>query len=279
MLKKFLSEVGEGLTPDTWWHHNENGSNKEASIELKQLFEGESVFDTPKPLKLIDRVLRLFGGGDGLIMDFFAGSGVVAQAVIEANDRDGGKKNFILVQLPEPTSNVKYPTISEIAKERLRRSLNRLESRVRSRLPLNDTSAIDQGFRVFKLTHSNFRRWQDYADTSMPGLLLQMQQHGETPLADGAKEADVLAEVALREGFALSARQAVAEEFARNRVTRITDGFNAHRLHVCLDRELWEETIDQIAALPREDVLYCFDSALSDAARLQLAEGCRVVTI
>jgi hypothetical protein len=137
----------------------------------------------------------------------------------------------------------------------------------------------DNGFRVFKLAHSTFRRWQDYADTNLPSLLLQMEQRSETPLADGAKEADVLAEIALLEGFALSARQAVAEEFTRNRVMRITDGFNEHRLHVCLDREIWEETMDQIAALPREDVLYCFDSALSDAARLQLAEGCRVVTI
>jgi adenine-specific DNA-methyltransferase len=174
----------------------------------------------------------------------------------------------------------KLKTIADIGKARIRNVIAAIQRDAQKKLEYKEgDDKPDLGFRVFKLAQSNFRRWQDYADASMPGLLLQMQQHSETPLADGAKEADVLAEVALREGFALSAGQAVAEEFARNRVTRITDGFNAHRLHVCLDRELWEETIDQIAALPREDVLYCFDSALSDAARLQLAEGCRVVTI
>lgn len=126
---------------------------------------------------------------------------------------------------------------------------------------------------------SSFRRWPQYEGQNIGELLLIAEKAAQTPLADGAKEADVLTEISLLEGFALSARQMAAEEFVRNRVVCVTDGVNAHRLHVCLDRELWEETIDRIGQLPKEDVFYCFDMALSDAAKLQLAEGCRVVTI
>jgi adenine-specific DNA-methyltransferase len=77
MLKKFLSEIEEGLTPSTWWVHDEFGSNKEASIELKELFDGGAYFQTPKPTKLLKRICALTTSGDDLVMDFFAGSGTM----------------------------------------------------------------------------------------------------------------------------------------------------------------------------------------------------------
>ena len=121
MLKKFLTEVEDGLTPNTWWRHEEFGSNKEASIELKELFGGEAYFQTPKPVKLLSKICELGTNSDDIILDFFAGSGTTAQAIIELNKQNGGNRKFILVQLPEPTGRDDYPTIADITKERVRR--------------------------------------------------------------------------------------------------------------------------------------------------------------
>lgn len=78
MLKKFLAEMTQGLTADTWWEHEDAGSNKEASLDLKQLFPGEEVFGTPKPEKLMKRILDLATRREDLIMDSFLGSGTTA---------------------------------------------------------------------------------------------------------------------------------------------------------------------------------------------------------
>ena len=91
MLKKFLSEVAEGLTPSTWWKHEELGTNTEASIELKGLFDGEACFQTPKPIKLLNRICDLGTEEDSLVLDFFAGSGTTGAACLELERR------FILV--------------------------------------------------------------------------------------------------------------------------------------------------------------------------------------
>jgi len=103
MLKAFLSEATEGITPNTWWSYTFAGHNKEATLELKAIFDGESPFDTPKPVKLIRRMLELFSDPDSILLDSFAGSGTTAHAVLELNAEDGGKRKFVLVQQPHDT--------------------------------------------------------------------------------------------------------------------------------------------------------------------------------
>ncbi len=100
MLKAFLSEAQAGVTPNTWWDYEFAGHNKEATLELKALFDGSSPFDTPKPVKLVRRMLELFAGKDGLVLDFFAGSATTAHAVLELNREDSGTRRFIMVQFP-----------------------------------------------------------------------------------------------------------------------------------------------------------------------------------
>lgn len=126
MLKAFLSEVQQGLTPNTWWPFEFAGHNKEATLEVKKLFEGEPPFDTAKPVKLLRRILELASSADSLIVDFFAGSTTTAQAVLELNREDGGNRRFVMVQFPEPTENKQFPTIAEIGKERIRRVIAKL---------------------------------------------------------------------------------------------------------------------------------------------------------
>ena len=74
MLKSFLANSGDGITPHTWWDHKFAGHNKEATLELKALFDGDSPFDTPKPVKLMTRLLELFCVSGDIVVDFFCGS-------------------------------------------------------------------------------------------------------------------------------------------------------------------------------------------------------------
>lgn len=159
MLKKYLSEVQEGLTPDTWWDHKNFGSNKEASLQLKELFDGKQTFDTPKPTKLLKRLVGLANDGNASIfLDFFAGSCPLAHAVMQLNAEDAGNRQFIMVQLPEACDEKSeafkagYKTIAEIGKERIRRAGRKIKEEFRDK-----AKELDTGFRVFKLDTSNLK--------------------------------------------------------------------------------------------------------------------------
>jgi len=105
-LKRFLCDVKEGIIPQTLWSHTAAGNTQEAKKELLetlQLKDSERVFSTPKPVKLIDRILRLSTKPDSLVLDFFAGSGTTAHAVHKLNKEDGGNRRVILVSSTEAT--------------------------------------------------------------------------------------------------------------------------------------------------------------------------------
>ncbi|WP_374595331.1 site-specific DNA-methyltransferase, partial [Aquabacterium sp.] len=96
-LKRFRSEVQDGVVPQTIWFRDDVGDNQEAKQSLKNIL-GEASFATPKPVALIERVLEIGAGEDALILDSFAGSGTTAHAVLKANAKDGGRRQFILVE-------------------------------------------------------------------------------------------------------------------------------------------------------------------------------------
>ncbi|EFU8313511.1 site-specific DNA-methyltransferase [Escherichia coli] len=193
-IKRFLTEVQDGVVPTTWWSYKECGHNQEAKQELKKLMEGESVFfDTPKPLRLLDRILHLATTNDKdcIILDFFAGSGTTAHATLNKNIADSGSRRYIAVQLPEKIYDEKYYTISELTKERLRRA----GKKVREDNP--DWNG-DVGFRVFKLDTSNIRPWEASAET-----LSQQLDAYVSPILEGRSEEDLLAELMLKRGIDL----------------------------------------------------------------------------
>ena len=127
-IKRFLSEVKEGITPMTIWKYTEVGSSQDASRRLKDLFDGKAFFDYPKSVPLIERCLLLYSDKDSTILDFFSGSATTAHAVMKLNAEDGGKRKFIMVQLPEVTDEKSearkagYETICQIGEERIRRA-------------------------------------------------------------------------------------------------------------------------------------------------------------
>lgn len=157
-VKRFLSEVKSTVTPMTIWKYVEVGHSQEAKQKLIKLFQGASYFDYPKSVELIERMLMLYTENDSIVMDFFSGSATTAEAMMQLNMKDGGKRKFILVQLPEVTG-IKtqaykdgYRTICEIGKERIRRA----GQKIKEENP-DKAKDLDTGFRVLKLDSSNMK--------------------------------------------------------------------------------------------------------------------------
>ena len=148
-IKRFLKEVKQGLVAETFWPYGEVGHNQEAKQELKKRVEfgtSASVFNTPKPTRLIRRMLALATNADGgdVVLDFFAGSGSTADAVLQQNAEDGGNRRFIAVQLPEPTGYDDYKFVSDITLTRIKAAME-------------DVEEASGGLRTLRLAESNFR--------------------------------------------------------------------------------------------------------------------------
>jgi adenine-specific DNA-methyltransferase len=156
-LKLYLSEQTEGMVPIDVWDYKSSGTTDEGGAEIKELF-GAAVFDTPKPTKLIRRILGIAtqGRGDEIVMDFFAGSGSTAAAVLYANAEDGGNRRVISVQIAEPTPDDSvarrhgFMTISDVTKERIRRVGGQV-----IKCECDQRWDKDIGFRVLKIDTSN----------------------------------------------------------------------------------------------------------------------------
>ena len=147
--KTYLDNVG-GKLPTNFWSFADVGHTDEAKKELKALFDNNAPFDTPKPVRLMDRILTIASDKDSLVLDFFSGSATMAQAVIEKNYADGGKRKFILVQLPEESSFPQYETLCDIGEERIRRAGKKV-----TETDQLGTQNLDIGFRVFQLDTTN----------------------------------------------------------------------------------------------------------------------------
>ena len=231
-IKRFLTEVQDGVVPTTWWSYKECGHNQEAKQELKKLMEGESVFfDTPKPLRLLDRILHLATTNDknSIILDFFAGSGTTAHATLNKNIADSGSRRYIAVQLPEKIDDEKYHTISELTKERLRRAGKKVRED-------NPEWKGDVGFRVFKLDTSNIRPWEATAET----LSEQIDAY-VSPILEGRSEEDLLTELMLKRGIDLSV----------NIETRQFDGLTVScvdggKLFTCFTRQIPASSVEAL---------------------------------
>ena len=104
--KIFLSEVSEGIVPQTFWPYEEVGHTQDAKKEIKAIFGGDMPFDTPKPVRLIERILQIASDPDSIILDSFAGSGTTAHAVLNMNKADGGNRKFILVEMMDYADSI-----------------------------------------------------------------------------------------------------------------------------------------------------------------------------
>ncbi|HFC6194835.1 TPA: site-specific DNA-methyltransferase, partial [Neisseria meningitidis] len=158
-IKKFLTEVKQGITPSTILFRENVGDNQEAAKNIRDLFDIPP-FETPKPVRLLNYLIKLSSNSDDIVMDFFAGSGTTAHAVMQLNaEEQNGSRRYICVQLPEKTGEKSearkagYPTIFDITKARIEKAA----AKIRAEHP--DYTG-DLGFKIFQ-TADNFRQHPD----------------------------------------------------------------------------------------------------------------------
>jgi len=261
---RYLDEV-DGLVPWTWWPSEEVGHTDEARKEIQSILGSQTLFDTPKPVRLLSRALEIALRPGEIALDFFAGSGTFAQAILEANGVDGGNRQFILVQLPEPTGHVDYPTIADITKERVRRVIKRLNETDQAASPDlfdRDGKTADRGFRVFKLSESNFNTWDATASTDDKALAQQLELHVDH-IRPGRSDNDLLFEILMKSGYPLTTSvESITVE--GKRVFAVGGG----ALLVCLDRDLTLELIRALAARKPSRVV-CLDAGFADNDQLK----------
>ena len=265
MLKGFLSESDRGITPHTWWGYDFAGHNKEATLEVKDLFDGDAPFDTPKPVRLMTRIVELLCADTGLVLDFFAGSGAMAEAVISRNAATQSRLRYAMVQIQEPIERHDFAILSDVTKERLRRA----GVKVKKEHPEWDG---DVGFRVFKLDSSNIRAWSGDAGDVEESLLTSLEH-----VVEGRTDEDLLYEVLLKLGLDLCVPGHVLE-FAGVEVSSVGGGV----MMSCLSRSLSTDQVEAVGTgivewieelSPSGDVTVVFrDSAFeNDVAKTNMA--------
>lgn len=283
--KIFLSEVLQGRVPQTIWTYQEVGHSQDAKREVLEYvaFEDtDNVLDTVKPTRLIQRILQIGTNpaGDDIVLDFFAGSATTAHAVLKQNQEDGGNRRFICVQFPEPLPKPESAlnTIADISKARIRSVLAEVTP-----VP-DDTSegeeqalTIGLGVRIFKLSSSLIRPWKGLTAPTPQEYAEQLALFGEQ-LRDDAESANIIWEVALKEGFPLTAHIAPVPEAAPNSVHQIFAPGEDRSFFICLDARLDAAILDALP-LTKTDLFVCRDSALNDTLAANLAQQCELRTL
>lgn len=257
--KTYLDDVG-GRLPTNFWPFSECGHTDEAKKELQKLFDGSAPFDTPKPVRLMRRILDIASSNDCTVLDFFSGSASMAQAVMEKNAEDGGSRRFVLVQIPEMTTG-QFSTLTEIGEERIRRAGAKIAAGIdkeneQLELGAEPKPYPDLGFRVLRIDSSNFK---DFYLT--PG---ETSQESLFDFADNVKEGrsdlDLLFEVLPKLGIPYSAK--IEERALAGRKVFFVDG---DKLAACFDANVGSDTIEEMAkAKPWYAVIR--DSSMADDA-------------
>ena len=245
MIKRYLSDVQDGLVPVTLFPREFAGDTATAKKEVDGLFAAQGVFEYPKPTLLIRRLIQICARPTDIVLDFFAGSGTTGHAVMAQNATDAGNRSFILVQLPEalnPDSSEQKPaadfctklarpcTIAELTKERLRRVGEKISDE-------NASFTGDIGFRVFKLDTSNIRAWEPNND-DLDGTLFDNIDH----IKPDRSEDDILYELLLKLGLDLC----VPIE-TRTIVGKNVHSIGAGTLISCLDERINREDVEPLS--------------------------------
>ena len=255
--KTFLCELkNDGVVPRTIIPFSEGGHNHEADEEVKSLMGGK-LFTSPKPTKLLNLLLRIANcDEDSIILDFFSGSATTAHAVMKLNAEDGGKRKFIMVQLPEVTDEKSearkagYETICQIGEERIRRA----GKKVKEEAGLNGQD-LDTGFRVLKLDSSNmedvFYTPEDF-DAQNIFTTVDNVKSDRTPL-------DLLFQVLPELDIELSAK--IEEKEVNGKKVFFVDG---NYLIATFDTEVNESTVTEIAKMKPQYFVMRDASAAND---------------
>ena len=238
-IKRFLTEVKQGVACQTIWNYKEVGHSQDGKRELKSLFPDAIPFDTPKPTGLIARMLKIASEPDFICLDFFSGSATTAHAAMRLNAEDGGHRKFIMVQLPEKCDEASeaykagYKNICEIGKERIRRA----GDKIKSESPMT-TGDLDVGFRVLKLDDTNMKDVYYAPDDYDQGMIAGL----ESNIKDDRTDLDLLFGCLIDWGLPLSLPYK-SEQIDGCTVHTYNDG----DLIACFDTNIPESVVKEIA--------------------------------
>ena len=292
--KTYLSTVG-GKLPTNFWAYSDVGHTDEAKKELLGLFDKTAPFDTPKPTRLLERILTIATDKDSIVLDFFSGSATTAHAVMKKNAADGGQRKFIMVQLPEKSNSPDYETLCDVGKERIRRASTLLqkdgietisktestttifpqkitgdgliesESQTTFEISISQTvpPQLDVGFRVFKLADTNMTDVFYSAGEYTQDLLSQL----ESNIKPDRTDLDLLFGCLLEWGLPLSMPY-TSEQIKDCTVHTYNDG----DLIACFDENIPDTVIKEIAK--RQPLRAVFrDSSFADSpAKINVGE-------
>ncbi len=248
--------------------------NASSTKALRELLDGQ-FFDYPKSVDLIKILIAQATNENDIILDFFAGSGTTAHAVMELNQEDEkngkiGNRKYILVQLPEATDEnseaykAKYKTISDITKARIKKVINNLNYK--------------EGFKSFYLDNSNFQIFKEVKKRPKESYeeiekMLKMSIFHENILTQGAKELDLVYEVGLKNGFTLSAK---TEALKTDKYSFIKLSEDEREFYFCFDKKIEN---DILFHMPKSAKLICYEKALGDSVKLNLHENLDLETL
>lgn len=233
--KRFIWEARErGKVTKTWWDDVETTTN--GTQLIKKMFDGVTVFNNPKPVGFLKRLIQLAANEDAVILDFFSGSATTAHACMELNAEDGGHRKYIMVQVNEETGantesrKAGWLTIPQIGEERIRRAGKKIKE---------ETGAdIDYGFRCFKVDSSNMK--DVYYSPAEVGQM-NLDDYTDNIKEDRTPE-DLLIQVMMELGVLLSSK-VETKEISGKKIFSVENGY----LLACFDRDITEETVTAIA--------------------------------
>ena len=255
--KRFLSEALErGRVTTTLWSDIETTTN---GTQLLKKILGGNYFNNPKPISLIKKFAELCTKDSDIVLDFFAGSGTTAHAVMGLNADDGGNRKWICVQLPElcdensEAYKAGYKTIAEIGKERIRRAGDKIEK--------DNKNKIDLGFKALKIDKSNFKIWQGKFENS-EGLLNAMEEFVDN-VQKGSKEENILVELILKSGLDLNV-PVEEKDFNGHKYYSLDGG----KLIIYLGKQITKELAQEIQKTKPEKFI-CLDGCFQNNDQLK----------
>ncbi|MFW2590585.1 site-specific DNA-methyltransferase [Aliarcobacter butzleri] len=248
---------------------------EDGTRQIRALF-GETLFDHPKPKDFLKRIIEIGSNENDIILDFFAGSGTTAHAVMELNqddEKDGkvGNRKYILVQLPEVTEKnseaykTGYKKISDITKARIKKVIEKLDYK--------------DGFKSYKLDSSNFQVFKELKKRPNDSFedivkILKMSVFNKNIFAQNAKEIDIVYEVGLKNGFSLSAKNDDTIKLGNYKFIKLFE--ETREFYFCFADKI---ELDIAEFIPKDAKLICFDKALDDSTKMNLKEKIDVETL
>lgn len=285
-VKKFGSE--EALASISTLLPQEIGRSEDGTQEILDLFN-QKVFPFPKPIALIKHLLKITPDKDCIVLDFFAGSGTTAHAILSQNQEDNGNRKFILVQIPEQTEKnsdaykAGYKSIADITKERIRRTIKITNEKRNEELDFNGTNGKILGFKVFILNESTYPENQFEFDPdkdeaeNKKAFKAYLEKASQQDFTNKVNELDLIYENIIKEGLSLNSK--IEElKIAKSKVFAASD--DKSTLLICLDHKIDKSTVTELKKPEYKGKIFiAFDNALDDSSKANLGLHLSLKTI